>query len=51
MAKGNIPVGLFYASYPKDCTYKLNSSSFSLLKPFFPSTSFLFPFTFILIVW
>ena len=25
MAKGNIPVGLFYASYPSDCTYKLNS--------------------------
>ena len=25
MAKGNIPVGLFYASYPSDCTYELNS--------------------------
>ena len=27
MAKGNIPVGLFYASYPSDCTYELNSRS------------------------
>ena len=25
MARENIPVGLFYASYPSDCTYKLNS--------------------------
>ena len=25
MAKRNIPVGLFYASYNSDCTYKLNS--------------------------
>ena len=27
MARGNIPVGRFYASYPSDCTYKLNSRS------------------------
>ena len=26
MARGNIPVGRFYASYPSDCTYELNSS-------------------------
>ena len=26
MATGNIPVGRFYASYPSDCTYQLNSS-------------------------
>ena len=26
MARENIPVGLFYASYPSDCTYELNSS-------------------------
>ena len=26
MARGNIPVGLFSASYPSDCTYELNSS-------------------------
>jgi len=26
MAKRNIPVGLFYASYNSDCTYELNSS-------------------------
>ena len=26
MARENIPVGLFYATYPSDCTYKLNSS-------------------------
>ena len=26
MATGNIPVDLFYASYPSDCTYELNSS-------------------------
>ena len=25
MARENIPVGLFYASYPSDCTYQLNS--------------------------
>jgi len=25
MAKRNIPVGLFYASYNSDCTYELNS--------------------------
>ena len=25
MARENIPVGRFYASYPSDCTYKLNS--------------------------
>ena len=25
MARENIPVGLFYATYPSDCTYKLNS--------------------------
>ena len=27
MARENIPVGLFYASYPSDCTYQLNSST------------------------
>ncbi len=27
MATGNIPVGRFYASYPSDCTYQLNSST------------------------
>jgi len=30
MAKRNIPVGLFYASYNSDCTYKLNSSFLSV---------------------
>ena len=25
MARENIPVGLFYASYPSDCTYEVNS--------------------------
>ena len=32
MARENIPVGLFYASYPSDCTYELNSSYFSSRK-------------------
>jgi len=27
MAKRNIPVDLFYASYTCDCTYELNSST------------------------
>ena len=25
MARENIPVGLFYATYPSDCTYEVNS--------------------------
>ena len=32
MTRENIPVGLFYASYPSDCTYKLNSSIKERLK-------------------
>ena len=29
MAKRNIPVDLFYASYNSDCTYELNSRTVS----------------------
>ena len=29
MARENIPVGLFYATYPSDCTYEVNSSGFN----------------------
>ncbi len=32
MAKGNIPVGRFYATYPSDCTYKLNSRFISFVR-------------------
>ena len=31
MAKGNIPVGRFYASYSGDCTYELNSSRIKIV--------------------
>ena len=35
MAKRNIPVDLFYASYTCDCTYELNSSTNSKYEPAF----------------
>ena len=34
MARENIPVGRFYASYPSDCTYQLNSSLILMLCSF-----------------